>query len=46
VLEFGSLAVINAEEKSPEANITTASDALWAIPVLLSPQRMGSLLLA
>lgn len=29
VLEFGSLAVIHAEETSPDANIRTASDAPW-----------------
>lgn len=29
VLEFGSLAVLNAEKSAPDANITTASDAIW-----------------
>lgn len=29
VLEFGSLAVLKAEAASPDANITTAGDALW-----------------
>jgi len=29
VLEFGSLAVLSAERSSPNANITTASDAIW-----------------
>ncbi len=29
VLEFGSLAVLKAENASPDANITTAGDALW-----------------
>lgn len=29
VLEFGSLAVLRAEVVSPDANITSASDALW-----------------
>jgi voltage-gated potassium channel len=29
VLEFGALAVLKAELKSPDANITTASDAIW-----------------
>jgi voltage-gated potassium channel len=29
VLEFGSLAVLKAESASPDANITTAGDALW-----------------
>jgi voltage-gated potassium channel len=29
VLEFGSLAMLSAEESSPDANITNASSALW-----------------
>ena len=29
VLQFGSLAVLRAESKSPDANITSASDAIW-----------------
>ena len=29
VLEFGSLAVLKAESASPDANITSASDAIW-----------------
>ena len=29
VLEFGSLAVLSAERRSPAANITNASDAIW-----------------
>jgi voltage-gated potassium channel len=29
VLEFGSLGVLSAERRSPNANITSASDALW-----------------
>ena len=29
VLEFGSLAVLSAESKSANANITTATDAIW-----------------
>ncbi len=29
VLEFGALAVLKAELSSPNANITTASDAIW-----------------
>jgi len=29
VLEFGSLAVLAAEQSSPNANITSASDAIW-----------------
>ncbi len=29
VLEFGSIAVLRAEATSPDANITTASDAIW-----------------
>lgn len=29
VIEFGSLGVLSAESSSPDANITTASDAIW-----------------
>ncbi len=29
VLEFGALAVLSAEHASPDANITSASDAIW-----------------
>lgn len=29
VLEFGSMAVLKAENASPDANITSASDAIW-----------------
>ncbi len=29
VLEFGSMAVLKAESTSPDANITSASDAIW-----------------
>lgn len=29
VLEFGALAVLSAEEAAPDANIKTASDAIW-----------------
>jgi voltage-gated potassium channel Kch len=29
VLEFGSIAIVYAERSSPNANITTSSDALW-----------------
>ena len=29
VLEFGSLAMLSAERSSPNANITTAADAIW-----------------
>lgn len=29
VLQFGSLAVLRVESKSPDANITSASDAIW-----------------
>jgi voltage-gated potassium channel Kch len=29
VIEFGSIAILNAEASSPEAHITTASDAIW-----------------
>jgi voltage-gated potassium channel len=29
VLEFGGLAILTAERQSPDANIKSASDALW-----------------
>ncbi len=41
VLEFGSLAILAAEHSSPEANITTASDALWYIVVTMSTVGYG-----
>src|SRR3954452_20907078 len=36
VLEFGSLTILHVEKSAPEANITTASDALWFVIVTMS----------
>lgn len=41
VMQFGSLAVLYAESTSPEANITTASDALWYTLVTISTVGYG-----
>ncbi len=41
VLQFGSLAVLNAEEDAEGANITTASDALWYLLVTMSTVGYG-----
>ena len=41
VLEFGSLAVLYFEKSTPEANITTASDALWYVIVTMSTVGYG-----
>jgi voltage-gated potassium channel len=41
VLEFGSLAVLFAERTSPDANITTAGDALWYTVVTMSTVGYG-----
>jgi voltage-gated potassium channel len=41
VLEFGSLAILWAEGRSPDANITTASDALWYLLVTMSTVGYG-----
>ena len=41
VLEFGSLAILWAEERDPEANITTAGDALWYSIVTMSTVGYG-----
>ena len=41
VLEFGSLAILRAEEANPEANIKTASDAIWYTMVTISTVGYG-----
>ncbi len=41
VMEFGSLAILAVERTSPEANITTASDALWYLIVTMSTVGYG-----
>jgi hypothetical protein len=41
VMEFGSVAVLWAERVSPEANITTAGDALWYSIVTMSTVGYG-----
>jgi voltage-gated potassium channel len=41
VLEFGSLAVLSAEEDAAGANITTASDAIWYLIVTMSTVGYG-----
>jgi voltage-gated potassium channel len=41
VMEFGSLAVLFAERTSPDANITTAGDALWYTVVTMSTVGYG-----
>ena len=41
VLEFGSLAMLHLERGAPEANITTASDALWYVIVTMSTVGYG-----
>jgi len=41
VLEFGSLAMLYVERNAPEANITTASDALWYVIVTISTVGYG-----
>lgn len=41
VLEFGSLAILNAESKSPNANIKTGSDAVWYTLVTISTVGYG-----
>jgi voltage-gated potassium channel len=41
VLEFGSLAVLAAERSDPEANIKTASDAVWYTIVTMSTVGYG-----
>lgn len=41
VLEFGSLLMLRLEANIPDANITTASDALWYIVVTMSTVGYG-----
>jgi voltage-gated potassium channel len=41
VLQFGSLAMIRIESRSPDANITTASDALWYVIATMSTVGYG-----
>ena len=41
VLEFGSLLLLNIEADAPDANITSASDALWYIIVTMSTVGYG-----
>ena len=41
VLEFGSLWMLRLEARSPDANITTASDALWYVIVTISTVGYG-----
>lgn len=41
VLEFGSLAILKVEKGSPEANIKTASDAVWYTIVTISTVGYG-----
>jgi voltage-gated potassium channel len=41
VMEFGSLAILWAERTSPEANITTAEDAVWYLIVTMSTVGYG-----
>jgi voltage-gated potassium channel len=41
VLQFGSLAMIRIESRSPDANIKTASDALWYVIATMSTVGYG-----
>src|SRR4051812_30706581 len=41
VQEFGSLTILHVEQGAPEANITTASDALWYVIVTMSTVGYG-----
>jgi len=41
VLEFGSLWVLHLEQYAPDANITSASDALWYVIVTISTVGYG-----
>lgn len=41
VLEFGSLLMLNLESRSPDANITSASDAIWYVIVTMSTVGYG-----
>ncbi len=41
VLEFGALAVLKAEKTNPDANIVSASDAVWYVLVTISTVGYG-----
>ena len=41
VLEFGALAILKVEKTSPDANIQTASDAVWYVIVTISTVGYG-----
>jgi len=41
VLEFGSLGILHIEQYAPDANITTASDAVWYVIVTISTVGYG-----
>jgi voltage-gated potassium channel Kch len=41
LLEFGSIAVLFAEQNNPEANINTASDAIWWVYVTITTVGYG-----
>ena len=41
VLEFGSLWILALEQSAPDANITTASDAIWYVVVTISTVGYG-----
>ncbi len=41
VLEFGSLWMLRLESRSPDANITTASDSIWYVIVTISTVGYG-----
>ncbi len=43
VIEFGSMAMLASEARSPDANITTSSDALWYIMATISTVGYGDL---
>jgi hypothetical protein len=43
VIEFGSMAMLAAEARSPDANIRTSSDALWYIMATISTVGYGDL---
>lgn len=41
VLEFGALAILKVEQHAPEANITTAADAIWWVYVTITTVGYG-----